>query len=248
MKRTIITVILLILIIGNIGAIDTGSYLFIEHLINISGPAAPELFDDGVIFTAPPDSRRTGIAFAHEGFAKIYWFQRLLVPEDQGPPPENAKEDRPTKYRDTGLLFYVYTPPATVSELGYRLIIDGLWSADPLNPRLAETPLGLAQSVVALPPKAPALPPLADMPGILTFSYRAPAGEKITVGGTFNGWDPFMYEMKEKSPGLYSLSLPLPPGTYHYMFYHRGERIPDPANTRRVYTKEGKIASEAVVK
>jgi hypothetical protein len=57
-----------------------------------------------------------------------------------------------------------------------------------------------------------------------------------------------MYEMKETSPGFYSLSLSLPPGTYQYIFFHRGERIPDPLNQDKVYSPEGKIASQMVVK
>jgi hypothetical protein len=57
-----------------------------------------------------------------------------------------------------------------------------------------------------------------------------------------------MYEMEETSPGVYSLSLPLPPGTYEYVFFHRGERIPDPRNRDKVYSPEGKIASRTVVK
>jgi 1,4-alpha-glucan branching enzyme len=84
--------------------------------------------------------------------------------------------------------------------------------------------------------------------GTLNFTYYAPSGETITVAGSFNRWDPFMYELKETSAGRYTLSLPLPSGTYQYAFFHRGERHLDPNNPLRVYTMEGKAASEAVVK
>jgi hypothetical protein len=56
-----------------------------------------------------------------------------------------------------------------------------------------------------------------------------------------------MYELREYPAGLYSLSIPLPPGTYQYVFYHRGERFLDPHNFRRAYTREGLTASEAVI-
>ena len=52
MKRILILT-LLIAIIGNIEAIDMESYQFINHLLTIREPGAPEIFDDGVIFTAP---------------------------------------------------------------------------------------------------------------------------------------------------------------------------------------------------
>jgi hypothetical protein len=39
----------------------------------------------------------------------------------------------------------------------------------------------------------------------------------------------------------------LPPGTYQYTFFYRGERHLDPNNPRRVYTREGKAANEATV-
>jgi hypothetical protein len=56
-----------------------------------------------------------------------------------------------------------------------------------------------------------------------------------------------MYELREVSPGRYTLSLPLPAGTYQYTFFYRGERRLDPTNPSRVYTREGKAANEAAV-
>jgi 1,4-alpha-glucan branching enzyme len=84
-------------------------------------------------------------------------------------------------------------------------------------------------------------------PGILNFSFKGPPGETVTVAGSFNHWDPFMYELREYPEGMYTLSLPLPPGTYQYLFFHRGERYLDPYNFRRSYTREGDAASEVVV-
>jgi hypothetical protein len=56
-----------------------------------------------------------------------------------------------------------------------------------------------------------------------------------------------MYELKENPPGYYTLTISLPPGRYQYVFFHRGERRLDPYNFSRVYTKEGKSASEIVI-
>jgi hypothetical protein len=152
------------------------------------------------------------------------------------------------EYVETGILFYVYTPPAELKELAYRMVIDGLWSTDPGNPLERRVPGGFSQSLVYLPPRPPARGPSAADPGVLSLRYSAGPGERITVGGDFNGWDPFMYELRETSPGYYTLNLPLPPGTYRYVFFHRGERVIDPGNPRMVYTREGKTASEALIR
>jgi 1,4-alpha-glucan branching enzyme len=74
-----------------------------------------------------------------------------------------------------------------------------------------------------------------------------PPGEKVTVAGSFNGWDPFMYELTENPAGTYSLCIPLPPGKYQYIFFHRGERWLDPYNPNRVYSRDGMPASEIVI-
>jgi hypothetical protein len=246
MKRYIF-LMLPMLIIGNIGALDTESYQFIDHLLDLQRPGPPEIYEDGVIFTAPSSYRKVGIAFAHEGFSRIYWFQKLMTIQDNGPPPASGKPP-PVQYRDSGVLFYVYTTQPAIRELEYRLVIDGLWVRDPLNPQSRrDERSGIVRSVVSLPEYQ--APPSAfdGPPGSLSFTYEAPPGERVTVAGSFNGWDPFMYELRETAPGRYSLTLPLPPGTYQYVFYHRGERFPDPYNFNRVYTRDGETASEAVV-
>jgi hypothetical protein len=235
-------------IIGTAGAFDTESYQFIDHLINLKTPGKPEILDDGVLFTVPSLYRSVGIAFAHEKFAKIYWFQKLMKVRDD-PEAADAKKGDEDLYRDSGILFHAYPIPRDKQELEYRLIIDGLWTADPLNPlRRIDADSGLYHSVILLPEIQ--RPPTAfdGPPGTLSFTYRAQPGEAVTVAGDFNGWDPFMYELRETSPGLYSLVLPLPPGTYHYVFYHRGRRFSDPNNTNKVYNLSGEVVSEAVVR
>jgi hypothetical protein len=245
--KSITAALLLILTIGTIGAVDLGSYQFIDHLLSLPGPGAPEIFEDAVIFTAPSSYRRVGIAFAFEGYAKVYWFRKLLIPRDPAEIAAEGKKKNIELNRDSGILFHVQTVPEGTRNLDYRMIIDGLWTHDPLNPPDAMGPPGLNQSRIAIP-DIPRPLPVPESPGILSLSYNAPPGETVTVAGDFNNWDPFMYEMKETSPGFYSLSLPLLPGIYRYVFFHRGERIPDPHNRDKVYSPEGKIASRTVVR
>jgi hypothetical protein len=144
--KTITAVSLLFLIIGNTEALDTESYRFIDYLLNIEGPGAPRIFEDGVIFTAPSLYRHVGIAFAHEGFSKVYWFKRLMTPD-----PDAEPQKRGVLYRDSGILFYAYSVPAGLAEIEYRLVIDGLWTIDPANPRYRIDSAGLSRSLVAVP-------------------------------------------------------------------------------------------------
>jgi hypothetical protein len=246
--RKIMILTLLVAIIGNIEAIDTESYQFINRLLAIREPGAPEIFDDGVIFTASSGYRRVGVSFAHEGFARVHWFERLLKAKDTLTPREERSKNIADQYQDSGVLFHVYTVPPEIRELEYRLVIDGLWTADPLNPRYRiDQKSGIVRSTITMPESRKIPTAFDGPPGTLTFNYQAPPGETVTVAGSFNGWDPFMYELRETAPGLYTLTLPLPPGIYHYVFYHRGRRILDPYNHDRAYTAEGLAATEAVV-
>jgi hypothetical protein len=234
MKRLTCSLVAALMCFG-IGALDVESIRFTDRLLAITSPSAPDVFDGAVIFTASAKQRRVGIAFAHEGFGKVHWFKKLNSPR--------------TAAGGEGVLLYVYEYPGSLRELEYRLIVDGLWTPDPWNQATRiDGRTGLSFSVVELPP--PVGRPLAseDTNGTIHFYYETAPGETVTVAGTFNSWDPFMYELAEESPGKYSIELPLPPGTHRYAFFHRGERVLDPRNPKKVYTKEGKTASEVVVR
>lgn len=55
--------------------------------------------------------------------------------------------------------------------------------------------------------------------------------KKITLFGTFNGWDRGNLPMKEiGNTGVYEAEVPLEPGRYEYKFWGDGEEIVDPNN------------------
>jgi len=244
MKR-IITAMLLILCIGIMGALDLESYEFMDYLLSLNGPQAPVIFQDAVIFTASSSFRRVGISFAHDSFSKVHWLQRLLIHRDSA---ETAAENRRNAdpYRDSGILFHVEIIPEGIENMDYRMVIDGLWTVDPLNSHNITGAGGIQNSRVMLPVNK--RPPSSPPPGTFRFMFNAPPGERITIGGSFNNWDPFMYEMRETGTGIYALTLDLPPGIYEYVFFYRGERFTDPNNPNRVYTKDGKTASQAIIR
>ena len=227
---------------------DLESPEFYDLLLNLPKTRGPQIFQDAVIFTSPSSHRRAGVALAAEGFATVHWMRKLMVSQDPLDAPIPPGKKAPDPYKDSGLLFYVYQAPEGLAEIEYRLVLDGLWTTDPFNPtNRRDRASGIVNSLVVLP-KTAKEPAFHENPrGVLNFSFKGPPGETVTVAGSFNHWDPFMYELREYPPGLYSLSLSLPPGTYQYLFFHRWERYLDPYNSRRAYTREGDAASEVVI-
>jgi hypothetical protein len=227
---------------------DFESHDFMDRLLSLPGSVGPSIIEGAVIFTAPSSHRRVGVALAAEGFAQVHWMQKLLVPQDPLDAPIPPGKKAPDPYKDSGLLFFAYQAPEGLGEVEYRLVIDGLWTTDPANPQSRRNSVtGITNSLVVLP--RPSGDPVLheDPKGVLHFSFKGPPGETVTVAGSFNGWDPFMYELREYPRGMYTLSLSLPPGTYQYLFFHRGDRYQDPYNPRRAYTREGEIASEVII-
>ncbi|MDR2135274.1 MAG: isoamylase [Treponema sp.] len=227
---------------------DLESPEFFDRLLGLPKTAGPQIFEDAVIFTATSSHRRVGVALAAEGFAQVHWMRQLLLTQDPLDAPIPPGKKVPDPYIDSGLLFYVYQAPEGLEEIEYRLVIDGLWTTDPANPvsrRNGAT--GITNSLVVLPHVEKNRVLHENPKGGMYFSFTGPPGELVTVAGSFNSWDPFMYELREYPEGTYTLSLPLPPGTYQYLFFHRGERFLDPYNFRRAYTREGNIASEVVI-
>jgi hypothetical protein len=222
------------------------SYKVTEYLLSLKEPGTPAFIEDMVVFTASSSLRRVGIAFADEGFYKVHWFRQMIISQDPLDIAQDPKHVSP--YKDSGILFYVHKLPERAVEIEYRLIINGLWTIDPVNPNnRRDSNSGITSSTLALPPRQPDLNPLKGPPGSLSFAFKGPPGETVSVAGSFNGWDPFMYELEEGPAGNYTINIPLPPGRYQYVFFHRGQRYLDPNNASRVYSKDGRAASEIVL-
>jgi 1,4-alpha-glucan branching enzyme len=74
----------------------------------------------------------------------------------------------------------------------------------------------------------------------VSFEYFDPAARIVTVAGDFNGWDPRAKPLKRDAGGLWTGSVRLEPGTYHYKFVVNGEKWEeDPLNLHRVLNEHG---------
>lgn len=194
-----------------------------------AGP--PEVYSGYAFFTfqAPTPVRYVGIAFLHEQFRKVHLFQR----------------------NDKGVFFFAYPIPEGMTHLDYRLIIDGLWITDPLNPFTYQDSQGISISRFEFPKEQVSLrlrsPIIREEEQRIIFYFQAEPGKDIYLAGSFARWDPYLYRMEEIRPGLYTLSLRLLPGTYYYAFYKDGKRMLDPLNKEWRRSKDGQEASVLIV-
>lgn len=218
------------------------SVLYASLVAEIAGPGEPFVRSRYAVFTADGNARHTGIAFAHEGFGKIHNFSRLTARGDfsaQGGVSDSAS--------DSSTLFYILKIPPETKELRYRLVKDGLWMSDPLNPR-REYDFETGTQVSVLPVEYyKVYETAAAGTRAVHFLYRGKSGDVIRLAGDFNNWDPFMYELQETSRGIYELTLPLPPGTWHYAFFRGTTQIRDESASLKAYTRDGRTASVIVV-
>lgn len=199
-------------------------------LHEIKGPTEPIITDEYIIFTADPNNRFVGIAFDFENYQVIHSFQVLSKTDDEG----NTKRSH---------LFYCFKREHKLTSLKYRLVIDGLWVADPLNPNKEYdenvnlyfsklTDLGQVYINTEI-----------QKDNTVRFIYKGETGQKINLAGNFCNWDPWIYELQETSPGLYELQLPLPKGKYLYSYYIGLTPVLDNTNSNKMYTKDGRIAN-----
>ena len=83
----------------------------------------------------------------------------------------------------------------------------------------------------ALPPSAPTV--AAANPDEVELLVRLvlmePGAQSVALVGDFNGWDPTRTPLARRDGGVWTATLTLPPGRYHYMFLIDGQRwVSDP--------------------
>ena len=222
------------------GQIEQTQYTkLVSRISRVQGPIVDGKY---VIFTAEGSARFTGIAFDFESYRTIHPFQRI-VRRDQYGNPEKDDAGKPSEI----ILFYIAEIPPETREIRYRMVVNGLWSTDPLNASVAyDYDNGMDVSV--LPVAYYEVFKTSNVSkGEVRFACEAEPGNVVTLAGSFNNWDPFMYEMTEVRPGRYELTLPLPRGTWNYAYFMGTDQLPDTTNHNRVYTKDGRVASVVTI-
>ncbi len=203
-------------------------------LHEIPGPGEPKITDEYIIFTADKKYSNVGIVFSHENYQKVHSFSVFSRIDDDS---HKTKE----------FLFYCYKREHKFTLLKYRLVIDGIWTADPLNSKtFYDDDMNLYFSQVE------------DSGSIIVktepvnsefvrFIYKGETNLKLYLAGTFTSWDPWIYQMKETKPGFYEFELPLPSGKYYYNYYEGLKPLTDNTNSQKAYTADGRTYSVLIV-
>ncbi|MBI9101504.1 MAG: glycogen-binding domain-containing protein [Spirochaetales bacterium] len=214
MKKPVI--ILLIAILGSafLFSYEGGSRDIYFKIAGAKMTEAPQIMENKLILLYKPDepTRFVGAAFAHEDYISIH----------------------PFKINENEVFYLVFPLPEDQASLDYRLIVDGLWMADPSNSRIYRDTGGISISNLSLPPSETRdlSSPQIKQDGRVTFIFKGNSGEKVYLSGSFNHWDPFLYRMSELSPGsgIYEITLPIRRGIHYYQFIYRGAAYTDPQN------------------
>lgn len=236
MKKTKIlfaAAVAFMLCVSGLNAAEQSNYQNFELdtlLHNIDEPCAPIITDDFVIFTADMHNRHVGIAFDFENYKTIHPFEIMTHTDEDG------KSTR--KY-----MFYCYKRKHRISEFKYRLVFDGLWASDPLNPNKEyDEDVNLYFSKIEDPGSIKIFTETTKRDTV-HFVYKGESGQKIRLSGTFTNWDPWIYQLQETSPGFYELELPLTTGTYYYNYFVGLTPMLDNTNPEKAYAPDGRSAS-----
>lgn len=210
--------------------VEYKSYFYDKLIREISEPQAPVVTDDYIVFTAEKGHRHVGIAFDFENFQVIHPFQILNTFDMDGGITNEV-------------LFYCYERQHKISNIKYRLVIDGLWTVDPNNPdKVYDESINLYFSQVKNLGKIEIATKTTESDGT-RFIYKGESGLDLHLAGTFTSWDPWIYTMEETEPGLYELELPLPRGKYYYNYFVGMTPLLDNTNPQKAYTADGRSVS-----
>ena len=219
------------------------SFEYREIAQKLQGPSAPFEKDGCIVFSAELGPRYVGIAFDFENYQIIHPFMRKSTYDENG-------DHVNTWY------FYILEDVPQTKKIYYRMIIDGLWTTDRLNPnQYYDTQTGIHLSELTVQKRFAAETHAHLQAGSRIqcetlgthFVYKGKSGQKVRLAGTFTNWDSWIYELKETAAGLYELDVPLPAGTYYYVYYIGTERFPDLTNHDRAWTDDGRPISKIVV-
>ncbi len=82
----------------------------------------------------------------------------------------------------------------------------------------------------------------------VVFAYVDPAARTVAVAGDFNQWNANAQPLARDSGERWTVSIKLPPGTYHYRFVVDGARwVEDPLNSARAPNDYGTFNSIRLV-
>jgi hypothetical protein len=191
---------------------------------------APRLVGDTLIlsYRSRDPVRFVGVRFKHEQWAVLHAYS----------------------VNEHGVFVLDYPLPAGLDRLSYRMVVDGLWMADPSNPVVETDGQGDQVSVyrVETEPERSVVNPEISA-GWATFVYRGKPGSRVSLVGDFNAWDPFApgYLMTEIRPGEFTATIEVRPGRHYYAYFAGGRKVLDEANSETSVDRDGRRVNSFAV-
>lgn len=222
-RKTVLILLIFFLPAGFIHAerITVQLHFAITEAVNSS---PPQVIDNHLVlkYKGRRDYRFVGAAFRHEDFKIIH----------------------PFYVNTNGVYVLTYPLEEGMSNIEYRLVVDGLWMTDPQNRNTITDSSGISLSSFRIPEKeGPPESPKHEEKTV-TFKYIGARGQRVYVYGDFNNWDPYMYRMTEEpGTGVYSFKMRISSGTYRYKFIVDGTALPDPLNEEKTLDSFGETVS-----
>lgn len=202
-----------LLLIPILSAFSAENFALDYKLSNLNVAREPEIFQDYILFTYynSRPARYVAAVFEHENFNQFRIFQ----------------------VNDENVFFLLLPIPDNLQTLRYRFIVDGLYMKNPFEKDFEYDNEGFKLSVFHLPVEKQKEKTIKN-PRIegnkITFTYKGRSDHIINFVSSFSSWDPFLYPLKETSPGYYEIEFYLGSGDYYYYFLDNGQKILDPNN------------------
>ena len=163
-------------------------------------------------------------AFAHENYSRLHTYER------------NAQ----------GVFFLAFPLPENLDKLDYRIVVDGIWTTDPLAQQHKDHN-GIMVSTLFLTSLPSGISPGARKleNRTIQFVFQGQPGSLVSLVGNFNKWDPYLTPMNESliQPGLFTARLEIVDTPIYYRYVVDGLNTPDPANPHQVVNGWGEIVS-----
>ena len=224
-----IQIIIVLLFIPFIPAFSLEGYSLSIHteISELKKAKSPFFLDNRILFTyyeGNQFTRRVAIAFETDNYKSVF----------------------PLMKNENNVFFIAREIPKKMDSLNYRLIVDGVWTDDPVNMNSFLSPERLKVSRIIIPGiyREQLTSPIIEYRNV-TFIYKDNSNKNVYLSGNFNNWDPFMFRMKEEreNPGTYSISMRMSPGNHYYKFVTDGVSIQDPNNLQKAYESRGNAVS-----
>lgn len=231
--RTVLSVCLCILALVSLNAQEAENPRLRTYLHTLQNGDAPRVIEDHLVLTyvSRIPVRYVAAAFAHESFGELHLYRK----------------------NQNGIFVLAYPLKGQATgphdELHYRIVVDGLWLNDPLNPDTIQDSRGVSLSRKVLPTRPRTLldTPIANRDGTFSFLYSGDSGMDVRLAGDFNRWSPFSHPLREVSPGEYEIRLRLYEGVHRYRFIVDGSERFDRRNPRTGYDQYGRRISVVTV-